>query len=419
MKTQKQKVHIKTVHGYTVVFVPSPIEVVVVRASVYTGFIHETKKTAGVHHLLEHVIYNGWKPCHDKCILFWDKQGGSSNATTDMTVVSYYVKGLPEMTDTMIDYISTLVATPRISESVMQREKKAIISELATAMNSPHYKLKNAFNQFFYIPEGLRYGDDAAQHMKNISSLTVHDLKEAHRVMYTPSNVVFVVYGSFSMSRILRRMEDELTNSNPKVSPLITCFSKRHDFVYVHTPTQNFSIMVGFPLSSFCQHPLLYSHILKALLFDALRTTHDLIYSIHPRIEEDHCSSRILIQFDCMPHAIQSSLHVLFRTLYQYTHRLMNKDTFNGIQRRTIYHYRTDYPYDMYYSSYLYTKKPLFTKDQLIRHTRSLTIQHFLTFMKQSILFETCTLAYQGPHKIPCTWDTFLKIDTHGTYIPL
>jgi len=407
MKTRKQSVQIKKIHGYTVVLAPCPIDTIAVRTVVHTGFIHETMTTSGIHHLLEHVSVDGWKPCNLNCIQYWNKRGCVMNATTGNTEVNYFVKGLPDMTEDIIRYISTIVTTPRLSEEVMHREKKAVISELSMVMNGPKYALTNAFNQSFYVPEGLQHMDDAKLQLKNIEALTMPMLKEAHQRMYTPETVMFVVYGNFSVPVITKLMTSYLPMSNAVVSPPVDCFSYKQEMLYVHKDSPTVTVLVGFPMKTLWNERGLYEHVLRTLLFDELRTKYSLVYGVTVTITQDHCSSSLVIDFECLPEVFIKTLHVLFHRLMECTRTLIDKEILIGQQRKMIYLYHTKYDYDVYYSTYAYHKRSMYTKPQLIRKIQESTVQSFRSFMKEAIVFPQCTLAYQGKKNFHLDWKMF------------
>jgi len=407
MKTRKQSVQIKKIHGYTVVLAPCPIDTIAVRTVVHTGFIHETMTTSGIHHLLEHVSVDGWKPCKLNCIQYWNKRGCVMNATTGNTEVNYFVKGLPDMTEDIIRYISTIVTTPRLSEEVMHREKKAVISELSMIMNGPKYALTNAFNQSFYVPEGLQHMDDAKLQLKNIEALTMPMLKEAHQRMYTPETVMFVVYGNFSVPVITKLMTSYLPMSNSVPPYPFDCFSYQKEMLYVHKDSPTVTVLVGFPMKTLWNERGLYEHVLRTLLFDELRTKHSLVYGITVTIHQDHCSSSLVIDFECLPEVFIKTLHVLFHRLMECTRTLIDKEILIGQQQKMIYLYHTKYDYDIYYSTYAYHKRSMYTKPQLIRKIQESTVQSFRSFMKEAIVFSQCTLAYQGKKNFHLDWKMF------------
>ena len=413
MKTRKH-IPIKKINGYTVIMVPTPIDTMIVRASVSAGFIHETKDTLGIHHLLEHVLVDSSKQCQPNCMLYWDKEGCILNATTENTTVNYFVKGLPDIADKMIDYITTILIRPMLSDMVLQREKKAVLSELKMIMNTPDYKLSNVFNKAFYVPYGLQYNNDAALQSRNVKFITLQDLQEVHSTLYTPSNMVFVVYGKFSEPLVVRAFKKYLPVSSSVYSP-VSCFSYTPSFLHVPHSSSTVMTMIGFPLRRQYEYTTVVEKLLSILLLNELRTKHKLVYGIQCSVNTDHCSTCLILQFECIQDVFLKTLRILFQVLHQYTTTPIESSMLKGVQRRMTYAYSTDYNYDVYYSSYVYYPRPMLTKQQMIRHVNSFRVDMFQSFMKEIIQFNQCTVAYQYPTSFEIDWNTFLKIDARGT----
>ena len=73
------------------------------------GFINENVENAGISHLLEHMVTEGWKKCTEKgCSDYWKKKGVLTNASTGQTNVRYYMHGLSKFSKEMIDYMKFL-----------------------------------------------------------------------------------------------------------------------------------------------------------------------------------------------------------------------------------------------------------------------------------------------------------------------
>ena len=57
-----------------------------IESYISNGFINENFENAGISHLLEHVITEGWKKCGKKgCTDYWKRKGVITNASTGQT----------------------------------------------------------------------------------------------------------------------------------------------------------------------------------------------------------------------------------------------------------------------------------------------------------------------------------------------
>ena len=282
---------------------------------------------------------------------------------------------------------------PSFSENVIQNEKKAVLTELKMLMNTPEYTLSNEFNKLFYLPEGLQYMNDASLQIRNISAVTSH-LYQTHQQLYTSTNMVFVVYGNVTLSTITSMFRKLLIPSTVISIPPQVCYSYTSSFLHVKKESSTVMTIIGFPMRRQYDSSEMVKECLKMLLFNELRMKHKLVYGITCSVTTNHCSTSLLIQFECIHSVFIKTLRILFHTLDQYT-RSIDPSILKGIQRKLIYAYSTDYEYDEYYTSYLYHPRPLLTKQQLLNHVKSFTSKQFISFMKEIIQFQQCTLVYQ------------------------
>jgi predicted Zn-dependent peptidase len=77
---------------------------------------------------LEHVLTSAWKKCKlNDCFVYWEKYGTSSNAFTGITTNGYWIKGLSDFFDKMLEYIVEIMLNPKFDKSLIEKEKKAVI----------------------------------------------------------------------------------------------------------------------------------------------------------------------------------------------------------------------------------------------------------------------------------------------------
>jgi predicted Zn-dependent peptidase len=140
---------IHKVNGYTVILVPNDTNTVRINACIKTGSLNETKHDAGIHHLVEHILTESWKPCgKDTCNSYWDKHGALVNASTD-DIMKYYIKGNKKDIPDMVDYISSIITRSLFFPTTLEREKKAVLEELTNLADNPSQKIYNVFHKAF------------------------------------------------------------------------------------------------------------------------------------------------------------------------------------------------------------------------------------------------------------------------------
>ena len=136
MKFNKTTLH----NGLNIITVPmtdNPAVTVLVMVS--TGSKYESKKTNGLSHFLEHMVFKG-TPKRPKAIDIakeLESLGAQYNAFTAQEYTGYYAKVNPENIDTALDVVSDIYLHPLLDQKEIEKEKGVIIEEIR--MYQEHY----------------------------------------------------------------------------------------------------------------------------------------------------------------------------------------------------------------------------------------------------------------------------------------
>ena len=135
-------VKIKRINNFKVLMIPvKNTNVVYVQSFILSGYMNETPGTAGISHLLEHVLGDSWSKCNDDCAKYWGDRGIISNAATSDTTINYYIEGLHKDLEEIVEYIVKITTNPQITNARIEKEKKAVREELKREMNDPYWKI--------------------------------------------------------------------------------------------------------------------------------------------------------------------------------------------------------------------------------------------------------------------------------------
>jgi predicted Zn-dependent peptidase len=394
--TRRVSFQIKHIHGYKFFFMYKPSNILHIEAVIHSGFIHETKQTAGVNHLLEHMLVSAWKECEQSCNTFWDKEGAYVNASTDDTTMNYYVKGNKEDEANMVEYISTIITHPLFRSSVMEREKKAVQVELLEALNNPITQVYDTFHKHFFSIEGLQHAEDCSLQLKNLKHLTLSTLKDAYDQFHS-NNCLFLVYGDYSNAASL--FEKHLTPRKGTKLPTVSCFSLKHDIIHIPFQKESVTLYLGFPCTettSFYDH---FELMLHYLLFQDLRTTHKLVYDIDVNVVTSRCGTVVTIELDVTPENAVKTFSLLLHYLQSYQTTL--KDV-NGVQKKVKYQYQRDYVVN-YVSSFIHETGVPLSKRQLLQKVNEFTPEMFRKLCQLYCPLEKALCVYQGK-KMNLSW---------------
>ena len=158
------------------------------------GTIYEYKGIEGCAHFLEHMIFKGnrnLKP--GEFDLQIELLGGSSNASTGLDDVHYYVL-VPKINFKESLYLLTnLVLTPEFNPNEFKLEKAVIQEEIMQQEDQPEEKLLNIL---FKTAWGNNpYGRNILGNEKNINAIKIKDLKDFHFNQYSSNNVSIAIAG--------------------------------------------------------------------------------------------------------------------------------------------------------------------------------------------------------------------------------
>lgn len=394
--TRRVSFQIKDIHGYKFFFMYKPCKTIHIEAIIHSGFVHETKQTSGINHLLEHTIVSAWKKCGESCNTYWDNEGAFVNASTDNSIMKYFVKGTKEDESKMVEYISTIITNPSFQSSVMEREKKAVQVELLESMNKPTTQVYDTFHKHFFSLEGLQYSEDCLLQVKNLQHFTLSTLKTAYEKFHA-SNCLFIVFGDYSNAASL--FKKYLKPRSGGTLPPISCFSFKHDIIHVPFQKESVTIYLGFPSKEVTLFNEYFELMLQNLLFHDLRTIHKLIYGSTVNVNTSRCGTFVTIELDVAYENAVKTFSILVECLKTYQNNLMDV---KGVQKKMKFQYEKDYEMD-YLSTFIHKEGVPLTKRQLLKKVNDFTPELFRKLCQTFLTIEKALCVYQGK-KVSLTW---------------
>lgn len=390
----------KKIQGYPFLFVHEPNKVLHLEAIVHSGFIHETKHTSGVNHLLEHVLISSWEKCKTTCIDYWRKRGVYVNASTDNTVMKYYIQGTKPDFAEMVHYLSSIVTHALFTTSTLDQEKKAVIGELLD-LDIDDSKLDDVFHKHFYSIEGLQCAEDIPLQLKNVNALTMKEIKQSYD-MFNTDNILFLVYGSYDSS-IESLFHQWLKPKVGKPLPVIDCFTNHHDIIFTKYNKKTTTFVIGFPSTLQTYFLPYFKLLLHDLLFEELRTKHHYIYDVQIDCDSFRCGTVTKITINVQSKNAVLVFHSILKCLKKYQTQLISEAEVQGIQKSMLYKYQTTYSYIHYYSFFIHQKHPL-SKTQLIQKRTEFTPTVFRELCRELCPLDKALCVYQNKTPLNLTF---------------
>jgi zinc protease len=212
-------------NGMTVIIKPTrTAPVVCVRAYVRAGGMTEGKWLGcGLSHLLEHLVAGeavfeggqGQKATSTKSRI--KAIGGQSNAYTTLDHTCYYISAASSKTTACISLIADWMSKAAITKSDFEREHGVVQRELEMGKDNPGRQMwyANAANAFPGHPASVPVIGFAPV----LAKVTHKDVRDYHKKMYVPQNMVFCVVGDVDVEASLKQICSSMAGFNSGRQP--------------------------------------------------------------------------------------------------------------------------------------------------------------------------------------------------------
>lgn len=199
----------KLPNGLRVVLAPCEAQSIAFGLFVASGSRHETEKTAGISHFIEHMLFKGTpKRTPLEITQAIEGRGGNFNACTGEESTCYFTHMPFEYLDEAVDILSDMYLNASIPAEEFAREKQVVIEEIKMYADEPDsVAMENLQRAVF--PKS-RLGSPVAGSAKSLTPLTPADMKRYIRSHYLPSNTIAVLVGAFDPEKALKAVASRL-----------------------------------------------------------------------------------------------------------------------------------------------------------------------------------------------------------------
>ena len=190
-------------NGLRVILVPCEAESVAVGLFIASGSRHETAKTSGISHFIEHMLFKGTptrKPIDITRAI--EGRGGNFNACTGEEATCYYAHLPCEYLAEAVDILSDMYLRATIPADEFNREKQVIVEEIRMYADEPDSVAMENLQRALFPKSQL--GAPVAGTPESLKPMKPADLKRYIKSHYLPSNTVAVIVGNFDESKALK-----------------------------------------------------------------------------------------------------------------------------------------------------------------------------------------------------------------------
>ena len=190
-------------NGLRVVLVPCEAESVAVGLFIASGSRHETAKTAGISHFIEHMLFKGTptrKPIDITRAI--EGRGGNFNACTGEESTCYYAHLPCEYLAEAVDILSDMYLRATIPADEFVREKQVIIEEIRMYADEPDSVAMENLQRALFPKSTL--GAPVAGTPESLKPMKPADLKRYIKAHYLTTNTIVVIVGNFNEAKAVK-----------------------------------------------------------------------------------------------------------------------------------------------------------------------------------------------------------------------
>ena len=167
-----------------------------------TGSRDEEAGSAGISHLLEHMIFKGTERRSALAIAKEiDSIGGMSNAFTSRENTCFHAKVLDNHLDQVVDLLTDIFLNSRFAAEELEREQEVVLQEIKMVEDSPDEHVHQLLPQIFWQGDAL--GRPILGTVKSVSSFSPAGLKSYIQNNYRPDRIVIAATGSLDHDNLV------------------------------------------------------------------------------------------------------------------------------------------------------------------------------------------------------------------------
>lgn len=180
-----------------------------IEVAVKCGSYTQTKETAGVFHLYEHMMFKGNNLYKDAAAVtraMSDLGVANRNGTTDIECVNYYFTVPSEMTEKGLEFWNAAIRNPLMDKKEFEAEKKVVISEINGSAGEPgHIFMEEKYNLLF---ADAPYTMSTSGTEETVQNATIKQLKDMQKKYYVPNNAAVFVGGDVDPDKVYQMVKN-------------------------------------------------------------------------------------------------------------------------------------------------------------------------------------------------------------------
>ena len=201
-------------NGITVIFEKNNSKSVAVEVMFKFGSNFENRKTLGLAHFLEHMLFEGTKKRRDSREIAneIEKYGGEFNAYTTGDRTAFFIKIINKRFNVALDILSDMISNPVFDKNRIGKEKQVILKEINMVNDEPRLYQWILFHKVLFDKHPAKnptYGTIAT--VKSFGRKHIANYYFSH---YIPNNMIISVIGN--VDNVKEMIENYFGDLNPR-----------------------------------------------------------------------------------------------------------------------------------------------------------------------------------------------------------
>ena len=183
-------------NGITVIFEKNSSKSVAVEVMFKFGSNFENKKTLGLAHFLEHMLFEGTKKRRDSREIAneIEKYGGEFNAYTTGDRTAFFIKIINKRFDIALDILSDMISNPVFDKNRIEKEKQVILKEINMINDEPRLYQWILFHKILFEKHPAKNPTYGA--IATVKSFDREHIVNYYFSHYIPNNMIVSVVGN-------------------------------------------------------------------------------------------------------------------------------------------------------------------------------------------------------------------------------
>lgn len=259
------------------------------------GSRYEEKRTNGISHFIEHLVFKGTeKRSGDEICEAIEGFGGELNASTSEESTEYFVKTIREEVQNASEIVLDMVLNPSFKPGYLEKQRDIIVEEIHMCEDNPSSHVEDLFNALIWKDNPL--GFTVLGSIANIKNISRDDIIAYKQRMYCANNCVVAAAGDIEHTNfvgMVRKNTENLNRGAPSRFKPVRNTQLKPALVVENKDTEQVHLILGVPAVKWADNrryalkliSIILGENMSSRLFKTVREEQGLVYSIQSGID--------------------------------------------------------------------------------------------------------------------------------------